>query len=221
MNNQVVQIEQNKQSCVALKDSPEGKEALAVKVYGLFETCKLYGKSPESLEPVIKVFREQLGEYTTEQVVMAFDTHIQRSQEFPTVADIAGLIRRDGRQSISDAMYVTIAKKDWEDRTAQEQQAMSDYESERLEGWDSISPHKAETLRADNEYLRKELKSKGDEINRLNEIIRSYRAKQPFTAPAPMPQQQRIENTIKHMQESGASEEEITEFKQSCGIIDG
>ncbi len=79
--------------------------------YRRFHAIKTYGKEPESLDSIIEGFDCDLAGYPAEKSLLAIKTHSQRSQEFPTTADIIGLIRRNGRPPLTEAQFVAINRK--------------------------------------------------------------------------------------------------------------
>lgn len=76
-----------------------------------FDGLKLYGKEPEQLENTVKLFRLALADFDIEKIQSAFVTHLQRSSEMPTPADIVTLIRRGNRPPFNQAVYVALAQK--------------------------------------------------------------------------------------------------------------
>src|SRR4051812_42867699 len=97
-------------SAIALRDDYDGQKKLAVELYDRFHAMKTYGKEPESLEGITRIFKRALSAFSVDHILRAVSTHAQRSQEFPTVADIVGLIRRNGRPPLTESQYIAISR---------------------------------------------------------------------------------------------------------------
>lgn len=57
-----------------------------------FDTMKLYGKEPEQLGALCRVFKRVLGEYPWYLIECGFEDYLKRNDEMPTPADIVNLI---------------------------------------------------------------------------------------------------------------------------------
>src|SRR5437868_1894669 len=68
----------------------ENKEATR-QIDGLLFACansqKLFGREPEAFKGAIKVIHSILGRYPSDKAIMAMNTWLERSVEFPTPAD--------------------------------------------------------------------------------------------------------------------------------------
>lgn len=182
---------------------------------------KLYGRDPGSLESVNEVFHLVLGQYPADKTIKAFTTWIERSQEFPTPADIIGLIKRNGKPPLTKEMYIQISKKDGEDRSPDDWQYMREYESEQKgEHWGSSYEDqvKESATLAENIRLRKELLELKHEYQGLASLLRETRIAKGLDKPLPS-NEEKIANTIAFMIESGASADDIDAFKAQTGTL--
>ena len=121
--------EDSKPSSLSLRTDGDGQKALAVMLQQCFQTLRIYGKEPESLESVIAMFRLVLADYPVENITEAFRVWLKRSNEMPTPADIASIIERGGKPPLERAVYVAIGKRDPAMRTSDEWAYMRDYEA--------------------------------------------------------------------------------------------
>lgn len=202
---------------VSLKDSPEGKQKLATELYRRFHAMKTYGKEPESLENIISVFTSDLEEFPTENILKAIKTHSQRSQEFPTVSDIIGLLKRNGRPPMDKAIYVTISKKDYEDRANEERRYMRDYEEQMQEEWEGSDPcQQAVRVEALGAYKITIMQLR-EEIEKLNQLLHETRMAKGLDRPKSA-MEEKVKNTIAMMKSCGSTIEEVEEFLVSIGL---
>lgn len=102
---------------------------------GCFALQKLYGKGVENTKVVIQLFHQILDNQPADKVIKAFEVWLERSQEFPTPADIIGLIKRNGKPPYDKARYIAIQKKYGDERTSAEWQYLQEYEAEQQEDW--------------------------------------------------------------------------------------
>lgn len=218
--NQTNLTEQKQQSYggLVLRDDTEGQKALAVELYDRFHAMKTFGKEPESLESITRIFKKDLWRFTAEEILEAISTHSQRSQEFPTVADITGLIKRKGKPPIRESDIIAIRKKDGEFRTRAEWDMLRLWDAQQQEGWDSDGDE--ERINAslqENIRLRKELATAKNEIFRLNEMLRLERLRndQPITSNKPV---NKIERTVQAMKEYGAKQSDIDVFLATANV---
>ncbi len=175
---------------------------------------KTWGKEPESLEGIIRTFSRDLAEYPAEKILKAISTHARRSQEFPTTADIDGMIKRNGRPPLRESDIIAIRKKSGEDRSAAEWQMLRDWEMQQQTGWDDYQPDptRAERHREENNRLREEIDALKAENRRLAGLLADAKRQPPESK---ITQDVRIQNTINWMKETGASQYEIDQFIQS------
>ena len=102
---------------------------------GCFALQKLYGRSVENTKGIIQIFHRLLSDYPAEKVIKAFEKWIERSQEFPTPADIIGLIKRNGKPPYERSRYIAIMKKDGLERSREEWDYVRAYEAELQDGF--------------------------------------------------------------------------------------
>lgn len=211
------QLQVTSNSRVSLRNDDEGQKSLVAELYQRFETSKLYGKSPEAMQSIVFVFLRDLSEFPVDRIMKAIQTHAQRSDEFPTVADIYGLIKRNGRPPVTEAMYVTASRKDGADRTAADWDIIRDFENDRMTGWADHAPNPDEhrQLREEIDRLRREVASLWDEKERAWAEVRKYRQSIDLKPQTTM--NERVEKTIAAMKEAGAPQEDIDAFKQLFG----
>lgn len=55
----------------------------------------VYGKEPEQLENIDKIFQMVLGDYKIEAIEKAFINYLKEKSEMPTPADIIKIIRKN------------------------------------------------------------------------------------------------------------------------------
>lgn len=216
-DNQTNLTEQRQQSCavLGLKDDLQGQKALAVELYDRFHAMKTWGKEPESLESIIRIFKKDLWRFTADEILEAISLHSQRSQEFPTVYDITNLIMRDGKPPIKESDIIAIRQKDGELRTRAEWNLLREWDEQQQTGQSSfVDTDKEIATMRENERLRKELADAKKEIARLNEILRVDSFKRDYTPPTPS-KQDKIQNTIDALKADGCSDLEIQEFLAS------
>ena len=193
---------------LALRDDTDGQKALAVELYDRFHAMKTYGKEPESLESITRIFKRDLAEYPTGRILQAISTHAMRCDEFPTVSDIVGLIQRNGRPPLRESDIIAIRKKDGADRSRADWKTLEEWERQQSAEWGGDAP--AAEMALENRKLR-------ETIARLEKQLRErgqpVEAKQ-FSIPKLSPQQ-RVDNTIAAMRAQGKSDADIEEFRQS------
>lgn len=172
---------------------------------------KTYGKEPESLASVVVCFKEDLANYPAEKILKAISTYSQRNTEFPTTADIVGLIQRNGRPPLKESDIIAIRKKEWEDRTAAELQMLRDWDEQQQTGWDDYhpDPERAERHREENNRLREEVRFWKEEAERLGKLLADAKRQAPESK---VTLNDKIQNTVNWMKETGASQFDIEEF---------
>lgn len=179
---------------------------------------KTYGKEPESLRSIIAVFARDLADYPIGTVLKAISTHAQRSQEFPTTADIVGLIKRNGKPPFSQAMYVSIQKKDGEHRTPDDWKYLREYEAAQCEEFDGPrNTRYTEEVHQENQRLRAELTNLRKENKRLADLLQEARVAKGFEPPVPTAEE-KVRATIAAMRQAGAPEADIDEFAREHGL---
>lgn len=120
---------------VLLRDDKEGQLRVMTLVEQCFYAMDTYGKPPSSIGDVANVFCELLGGHPAPKIEKAMATHLRRSSRFPTIADIEGLIKRNGRPPITDAYYRRLIAKEPNTRTYGEEAVIREYENELNQGW--------------------------------------------------------------------------------------
>ncbi len=121
-------------SSLSLRTDSEGQKALAVMLQQCFQTLRIYGKEPESLESVIAMFRLVLADYAVGAITGAFRIWLKRSNEMPTPADIASIIERGGKPPLERVVYVAIGQRDPATRTSEEWAYMREFEAAIIAG---------------------------------------------------------------------------------------
>jgi hypothetical protein len=199
-----------------LGSNQEAKLALTISLHRDFHALKTYGKEPEALDSIIEVMLETLSEFRPDQITKALKIHRQHSAEFPTPADIAGIIRRGGRAPYDRAVYVGISKKDPEDRSDDEWRYMRGYEAEQMDGDIDANPVKQAGLINQIVSLKAQLVEAYRENTKLAELLREARQAKGFEAPK-KPIEKKVQDTVDFMRKSGANEEDVLEFLRTMG----
>lgn len=188
---------------------------MALELHERFHAMKTYGKEPESLKSIVKIFLKDLAAYPLDKILKAITLHAQRSQEFPTVADIVGLIKRGGRAPITKEVYIAISKKDGELRTPEEWKTLREYEAEQIQEEFGRDEPRVDT--GENERLRQRIKELETEYARLAEVLHQTKMAKGLERPKPSAQE-KIDNTVAEMRRMGASEEDVEQFIRECGV---
>lgn len=169
----------------------------------------MYGRAPESAETVERLFQNLLAPYPADKAIRAFEVWLERSQEFPTPADIIGIIKRNGKPPLKESDIIAIRKKDGEDRDGTEWRMLREWDEQQSEGWDDVSsPVKDQATLQENIRLREEVRGLRDEVKRL---ASSLKAEQNRKLPEPT-YDEKVERTVKFMREIGAPEADIQAF---------
>ncbi|MCE9567469.1 MAG: hypothetical protein K8U57_36165 [Planctomycetes bacterium] len=198
----------------AIRDDAEGKKVLARELYDRFHAMKTYGKAPESLESIVRIFVRDLAAFPLDKIMKAITVHAQRSQEFPTVADISGLIKRGGRAPVTKEVYIAVSRKEPELRTPDDWKLLREYEADQKEAeWGGDEP---KVDLAENIRLRERIKKLEGETRRLAGLLADARVAKGLERPKPTAEE-RILKTIASMREEGASEADIEEFALPYG----
>ena len=93
-----------------------------------YDSLKVYGKEPEQLDHLNKMFHFVLADYTLDQIKDAFKFYLKRYNEMPAPADIANIIERGGKAPLDRAVYVSLTKKRADERTSEEWAYIREYE---------------------------------------------------------------------------------------------
>lgn len=197
-----------------MRENPEGKQQVAIELYHRFHAMKTYGKEPESLESITKIFTTDLEEFPAETVLKAIATHAKRCDEFPTVADIHGLIKRGGKPPLKESDIIAIRKKDGEDRTSAEWQMLRDWEAEQQGGWATQpDPARQQADLQENIRLRQKVKELEAENRRLGYLVQEQKQNPP-TKPS-FDEQSAIDKTVAWLESVGAPQADIDSVRQS------
>lgn len=196
----------------------EAQVKIAKEITDRFHAMKTYGKEPEALDGIIAVMMRDLQDFEPQTVLRAFSTHAQRSQEFPTTADIVGLIKRNGKPPMLESRYISISRKNGEDRTDEEWRYLKAYESEQASGWnDTHDTAKQDDFREENIRLRQEGFEARMENKRLNRVIDEMRAKLAEPAPPPPSHAEKVRRTIAAMAAANFPKADIDAFRAQQG----
>lgn len=94
---------------ILLREDGPGRDQLIETLRFCWNTLHRYGKTSDDFNGVVKTWLSFLGGYPTQAVDAAFDKYIRHRREFPTPADIIGIIedrvKRDG------AYYTRLCRK--------------------------------------------------------------------------------------------------------------
>lgn len=115
-------------------EDQDGRRKLTNLLFQCYDSLKVYGKEPEQLDNLNKMFQMVLADFPYEAIEKAFIYYISHNSELPAPADIATIIRRGNKPPFDKTVYVTISKKYPEDRTRAEWAYMKDYENFMVEG---------------------------------------------------------------------------------------
>jgi hypothetical protein len=109
---------------LCLSEDIEGQKSLVVMLSNCFDALKSYGKEPEQLEGIVRLFKVVLGRYTWESIESAFLSHLSSSEDMPTPANIVAFIDSDKsdkkwcsvtfldiKRRIREGEYVTLEEK--------------------------------------------------------------------------------------------------------------
>ena len=127
-------METSSKSLPAIKDDQAGRKRLTEVIEMAYNGLKVYGKEPEQLGDARKLFQFVLADFNITQIREAFSYYFKNYSEFPAPADIANIIQRGNKPPFDRAVYVTISKKQPEDRSSGEWEYMRDYEAHMLNG---------------------------------------------------------------------------------------
>lgn len=203
-----------------LSDCKRSQDRLDELLAGCFTLQKMYGRAPDSMETVTSLFHTLLGKYPAGKVIRSFEAWLERSQEFPTPADIIGFIKRNGKPPLSREMYIGISKKEAEDRTAADWQYMRDYDAgQRGDEWDSeyVDEKKNNATLEENIRLRQKVKDLESENRRAWDEVKKERQASGITVVVDEAGD-KVQRTIEAMKAMGANPADIREFAEQQGI---
>jgi hypothetical protein len=179
----------------------------------------IYGKNPENFSEINRLFHTLLGKYPAEKTIRALEKWLEDSQEFPTPADIVGIIKRNGLPPLSKEVYIALSKKDYGSRTPEDHRYMGRYEEEqRGEQWaEEATETKQLATTQENIALRQHLRNAKNEILRLGELLHDARMSKGLEQPKPS-LENKITATVDAMRAGGAPEADVDEFLASYGV---
>jgi hypothetical protein len=218
--NQHLISSESKPSQLALRGNNAAQSRLDELLAGCFMLQKLYGKQPENIGAVNQLFHSILANQPADKVIRAFELWIERSQEFPTPADIIGLIKRNGRPPLSKEMYISISKMDAENRTGDDWAYLRDYEAEQRDeafGSDLADPVAMKADHAELTRLRSEVARLNGELVAVNDLLHHERMRKGVERPKP-DQITMVRNTLAEMRHTGAAEIDMEEFAAQYGM---
>ena len=164
---------------------------------------KTYGKEPESLNSIIQTMLSDLAEYPIEKIMLAFKTHAVRSSEFPTTADLVGLIKRNGRPPLKESDVIAIRKKDGQDRTREDWDTLKAWDAQQSEEWEGGNPFKKQ----DNMDEICRLKAKISDLEK--EVKRAWAYQIPKKE-----EKCKVQKTIDYLKSINAPQSDIDSFLQ-------
>lgn len=84
---------------------------MAEMVAQCFNGLNVYGKEADQLADTVKLFMFVLADYPAESILPAFKVFLDRNTRMPTPADIAAIIRRNGKPPLDQTVYVALCQK--------------------------------------------------------------------------------------------------------------
>ena len=126
-------VEQPSKAVTLLQDS-KGKLELETMLFQCFQSLKLYGKEPEAFEGTVAMFQMILADYPIQKIREAFKFYLKTHNEMPAPADIANIIARGNKPPLDRVVYVSISKKQPEDRSHEEWEYMREFEAFAIRG---------------------------------------------------------------------------------------
>lgn len=198
----------------ALATCEEAKNEIRDIVSAITASGELYGKTKDNIVAGMQIIIRELAEVPAEKVVSAFKAHFRHSSRMPTVADIAGFIRRGGLPPLERSVYIRLAQKDPIERTSEDQEYIRLFEKEALTPLQDITaedPYKASALSEDNARLRKRLIALQTENSRLSDLLTAARRDTALPTKS-ITHEARVGRTALEMMRQEAPCSEICEF---------
>lgn len=127
-------IKAQEKSSLPMKADPQGKKRIGEAISLFHDALKTYGKEPDQMEAVVKLFNFALADYPVDKIIDAMAYYVRNYTDFPAPADIVQIIERGNKPPFSPAVYTTISKKHPSDRSSEEWAYMRQYERFMLEG---------------------------------------------------------------------------------------
>lgn len=120
-----------------LKDDPDGRRLVASTVEEFYNSMNNYGKTPDQLISIQKLFLWALGGFDVKTVLNAFGKYLYRGTTMPTPADIIAIIDPPAppKERLSGAVYVSLKKQIVDNIfiTPKEREYMAAYEKQELD----------------------------------------------------------------------------------------
>jgi hypothetical protein len=119
-----------------LREDGPGRDNLIETLRFCWNTLHRYGKTSDDFDGIVKTYLNFLGSYPTQDVASAFDKYIRHRREFPTPADIIGII--EGRVKRDGAYYTRLCRQIQEGAfvTDDEHAYMRKYEGQVRNDWE-------------------------------------------------------------------------------------
>lgn len=136
-NPKVNPSEQERQQCevLCLKDDIEGQKKLTILLADCFDALNLYGKEPEQLESIIRIFKLVLSRFTWEVIEKAFKLYLNDADKMPTPADIVKIIEPPKQERKWCGVTFIDIKRRWRENqfiSNEEKKYCSDFVSARI-----------------------------------------------------------------------------------------
>jgi hypothetical protein len=200
---------------LALSESKESKHKLDEMLGACLALQKLYGRDVANAGTIIDLFQRMMANYPADKVIRAFELWMERSQEFPTPADIVSLIKRNGKPPLKESDIIAIRKKEVCDWTRAEGEMVEEWNRQQMEGWrDLPDQRKDEATLQENIRLRQKVRALEADNTRLAGLLQEARAAKGLEVPKPSAED-KIAATIAFLKEHGSTDSDIEEFKKS------
>lgn len=115
-------------------NNPQAKKKLTSFLLICYDALKVYGKEPEQLDNVNKLFQLILAEYEYPKIEEAFRYYLKYNNELPAPADIVSIIERGNKPPFERTVYLSLVKRKAADPyaynvlTREEEAYIKDYE---------------------------------------------------------------------------------------------
>lgn len=109
VSKQSVELPAVKASPLTLKDCPKTQAKLAEMIENCYHTQRTFGKEVAAYPQTVTAFLCELAEYPANSIIPAFKKFIRLDKEFPTVADICGIIEE--RVKLDKALFMELSRK--------------------------------------------------------------------------------------------------------------
>lgn len=220
-NKQIIEAKHSKSMMLSerlpLRENPSKQAEVDNLLQAAAMSQNLYGRDPQSLAASTFVFHQVLGDYPADLVELAIKRWIQREQQYPTPADIDGMIRRNGKPVVERATAAAIYRQPRDTWTAEQESIIGRFEAQQDDDNLGYIPEQRKADLEESNIIRemkKEIANLKSENIRLQALLRESRQQNALPSPK-LAIQQRIENTVANMRASGASQGHITEFLES------